>query len=49
MGSEIDNEKMEPDSDPNPFRNRFLGSGIGIRTVYGTGPDPSLNREWYEK
>ena len=35
-------EQVEPDPDPEPFRYRFPGSGIGTRTIYGTGPDLRL-------
>ena len=40
-------EKVEPDLDPKPFRNRFLGSRIGTKTIYGTSldPGPGLSRK----
>ena len=40
-------EKVEPDLDLELFWNRFLGSGTGTRTIYGTGldPGPGLGRE----
>ena len=40
-------EKVEPDLDPEPFRNQFLGSGTGTGTIYRTGLDPGsdLGRE----
>ena len=44
-------EKVEPDPDLKPFRNRFLGSGTGTRTIYETGLDsgPGLGREYVKK
>ena len=40
-------EKVEPDPNLKPFRNQFLGSGTGTRTIYGTtlDPSPGLSRE----
>ena len=44
-------EKVEPDSDMQPFWNRFLGSRTRTitRTIYvmGLDPDPGLGRECY--
>ena len=38
-------EKIEPDPDPELFRNRFLGTGT--RTIYETSlnPSPGVGRE----
>ena len=40
-------ENAESDLDPEPFQSRFLGSGTGARTIYGTGSDlgPNLSKE----
>ena len=38
-------EKVELERDPKPFWNRFIGSGIGSRTIYGMSLDPGLGRE----
>ena len=43
LGTRTVKEKVESDSDPEPFRNWFLGSGTGAKTIYGTGP--GLGRE----
>ena len=50
-GSGTVKKKVEPDPNREPFRNRFLGSGIETNIIYGTGldPDPGLGREQYLK
>ena len=42
-GTETIKEKEEPNPNLEPFRNQFLGSGTGPRTIYEAGLDPSLS------
>ena len=46
-GTRTIKENVESDPDSELFRNQFLSSGTGTRTIYGKGldPDPGLGRE----
>ena len=48
-GTRTVKEKVEPNPEPEPFRNLFLGYGIETRTIYEAGldPGPDLGRELY--
>ena len=45
LETETVKENIEPDLDPKPFRNWFLGFRTETKTIYGTGLNPSLGKE----